>query len=106
MQEHYVATDQQTTEQVEHFRNYHQGKGSLMADWTATWRTWWGSGFHRIPKRANGTVPNIRDLEARIDAALKGPQGREVVREMGEAAARSHIRSVLSSSAPGDQNVH
>ena len=31
----YVANDRQIAEQVEQFRNHHQGKGSRMADWTA-----------------------------------------------------------------------
>ena len=109
VQANYVASDKQIAEQAEYFRNHHQGKGSLMANWTAAWRTWWGNGFHRIPKRANGAASKFEDLETRIDAALRGPQGREWMREMGEAGARSHIRSVLSSSASssaGGQNAN
>ena len=41
MQANYVASDKQIAEQAEYFRNHHQGKGSLMADWTAAWRSWW-----------------------------------------------------------------
>lgn len=29
--------------ELEKFRNYHQGKGSVMADWQAAWRTWVGN---------------------------------------------------------------
>ena len=34
----YAANDRQIAEQVEQFRNHHQGKGSQMVDWTAAWR--------------------------------------------------------------------
>ena len=60
----FVATDQQISIEAEKFGNYHRGKGSSMADWGAAWRTWWGNGFHKLPRRpqeANGlagaTVP-------------------------------------------------
>ena len=53
----YVATERQIAEQAERFRDYHQGKGSLMADWAAAWRTWWGNGFHQIAKRVPPSAP-------------------------------------------------
>jgi hypothetical protein len=49
----WVATDQKITDELERFRNYHFGKGSLMADWDAAWRTWWLNGFHKCPPRLN-----------------------------------------------------
>ena len=53
----YVANDRQIAEQVEQFRNHHQGKGSQMVDWTAAWRAWWGYGYHKHPRRAAGGAP-------------------------------------------------
>ncbi|WP_051657161.1 hypothetical protein [Acidiphilium angustum] len=35
---------------VEQFRNYHAAKGSLMADWSAAWRTWVGNEVRFAPK--------------------------------------------------------
>jgi hypothetical protein len=48
----YEASDWQIQQQGEQFREYHRGKGSLMADWAATWHTWWGNGYHKIPLKA------------------------------------------------------
>jgi hypothetical protein len=47
----FVATDQQILIEADKFRDHHASKGSTMADWPAAWRTWWGNGFHKIPRR-------------------------------------------------------
>jgi hypothetical protein len=65
----YVATDRQIAEQVEKFRNHHQGKGSLMADWTAAWRTWWGYGYHKHPRRGAGAWPAGKDCQLSVRPA-------------------------------------
>jgi hypothetical protein len=68
VQSHYVATDRQIAEQAALFRNYHQGKGSLMADWAAAWRTWWGNGFHKLPRRTQEANGSDLDPRARAEA--------------------------------------
>jgi hypothetical protein len=30
-------------------------KASLMADWSATWRTWWNNEYHKIPRQPAAT---------------------------------------------------
>jgi hypothetical protein len=47
----WCATDAQILKQTYQFRDHHASKGSLMADWDAAWRTWWGNEFHKIPRR-------------------------------------------------------
>lgn len=56
---HYVATDAQVSQEAQKFRDYHVSKGSTMADWPAAWRTWWGNGFHKIPRRM-GAVAELQ----------------------------------------------
>ena len=36
-------TEAEAHEQFKKFRNHHIGKGSVMADWSAAWRTWIGN---------------------------------------------------------------
>lgn len=63
----HAASKGMTTEEIEHeseqFRNHHVGRGSLMADWDAAWRTWVGnvrrySGSARNPGRG-GPADNL-----------------------------------------------
>jgi hypothetical protein len=61
----FIATDEQIATEVGKFRDYHHSKGSLMADWAAAWRTWWGNGFHKIPRR-----PLSNDLVSPPNSAL------------------------------------
>ena len=51
VKEQWTATDQQIRKQAAQFRDFHTGKGSLMADWSAAWRTWWRNEYHKIPRR-------------------------------------------------------
>jgi hypothetical protein len=51
VRENYVASDQQIANEAQKFRDYHVSKGSKMADWRAAWRTWWGNGWHKCPRR-------------------------------------------------------
>ena len=51
VKEGWAATDQQIAAQAEQFGHYHTAKGSLMLDWSAAWRAWWGSGYHKICRR-------------------------------------------------------
>lgn len=57
--------------QVERFRNFHTGKGNLMADWDAAWRTWVGNGFDR-----RGPGPSSRSPQSRADSAIEGMLSR------------------------------
>ncbi|MFZ5751274.1 MAG: hypothetical protein ACOY5U_09425 [Pseudomonadota bacterium] len=55
--------------EAQRFRNHHQSKGNLMADWRAAWRTWVANGIKFAaeaearhasgpnPRRANGRAP-------------------------------------------------
>ena len=66
----FIATDQQISIEAEKFGNYHRGKGSSMADWGAAWRTWWGNGFHKLPRRlqADGAAqPSSLSPQERAD---------------------------------------
>jgi hypothetical protein len=56
----WAASDKQIEIQAHQFRDHHRGKGSLMVDWDAAWRTWWGNGYHKIPRRGGELVPAIR----------------------------------------------
>lgn len=72
VRERWNATDSQLAEQAERFRNYHSAKGSLMKNWDAAWRTWWLSGFHRIPKRAELNDRSVAAAkEAEMDAMFE-----------------------------------
>jgi len=82
----FVASDQQIAEQADQFRDFHIAKGSLMADWPAAWRTWWGNGYHRLPKRGKATPlfdgdverdRRRREDEAELAAMQAGYQRRE-----------------------------
>lgn len=65
VKDHYIANDQHIAQQARKFRDYHTSKGSLMADWPAAWRTWWGNGYHKIALRpkASGALAEINDRE-------------------------------------------
>jgi hypothetical protein len=39
------------------FRNYHQSKGSVFADWLAAWRNWVGNAID-FDRKANQQGPN------------------------------------------------
>ncbi len=54
----WVASEPQIAEQRDQFVDHHRSKGSLMVDWTAAWRTWWRSGYHKIPRRAGSGSPS------------------------------------------------
>jgi hypothetical protein len=47
----FVVTKAQIAHQAEKFRNYHHGRGTEMADWSAAWRTWWLNDYHGFPRR-------------------------------------------------------
>jgi hypothetical protein len=74
-----VASDLQVSIEAQKFRDHHVSKGSTMADWPAAWRTWWGNGFHKIPRRA-GVVQQL---------ALTGPDNGES--EMHAAFERARL---------------
>lgn len=59
VRQRYAARDAQIAEQAEKFRDYHSAKGTVSKDWAASWRTWWGNGFHKIPKRQQPDVPPV-----------------------------------------------
>jgi hypothetical protein len=49
-------TTEETNNEAEQFRNYHQSKGSAFKDWDAAWRTWLGNAkkFARSRPARNG----------------------------------------------------
>jgi len=74
----WAASDHQIAEQAEQFLNYWQGKGETKADWSATWRTWWGNGFHKIPRRtaANDAAgAKSADTGSRLDPDTMSDSG-------------------------------
>lgn len=76
--ENFVASDHQIAIEAQKFRDHHVSKGSKMADWPAAWRTWWGNGFHRIPRRLGSVAPLL-------DAGANATNEREL-QEMFERA--------------------
>jgi len=48
-------------EQWQKFRDYHRAKGSLMADWSAAWRTWLGNMAQFQARSRAGPYPERRD---------------------------------------------
>lgn len=49
------------------FRDYHQGKGTLMADWDAAWRTWIGNA-RQPPKAVHFETPYQRSMREKVAA--------------------------------------
>lgn len=49
------------------FRDYHQGKGTLMADWDAAWRTWIGNA-RQPPKAAHYETAYQRSMREKVAA--------------------------------------
>lgn len=49
------------------FRDYHQGKGTLMADWDAAWRTWIGNA-RQPPKAAHFETAYQRSMREKVAA--------------------------------------
>lgn len=47
----YMASEHQIAFQAEKFRDFHIARGQDSKDWSASWRTWWNNGYHRIPPR-------------------------------------------------------
>ena len=70
----------------EQFRDYHQGKGSLMADWTAAWRTWWGKDYHGHPRRVAGGAPVESSADPRAKAERHAPDQGALVMDTFEPA--------------------
>jgi uncharacterized protein YdaU (DUF1376 family) len=50
------------------FSDYHRGKGSLMADWQAAWRTWIGNA--RPPTSTQTETAYQRSMRERVDQAI------------------------------------
>jgi hypothetical protein len=82
VRDRWAANDRQIGKEAEKFRAHHTGKGSLMVDWVAAWRTWWLSGFHRIPERPQATsttdTPNTKaaELEEQLARRRREEQGQ------------------------------
>lgn len=53
-------------QQFEKFKNFHHGKGNLMASWPSAWRTWVGNGYDVKSGRTPTTMPS------RADSAIEG----------------------------------
>ena len=49
------------------FRDYHQGKGTLMADWDAAWRTWIGNA-RQPPKTTHFETAYQRSMREKVAA--------------------------------------
>lgn len=78
----YAAEASQIEREAQKFRDYHLSRGSLMADWAAAWRTWWGNGYHGIPKRTKTAVAPLLGL---LEPSLLAEQ--DMAREFAEARA-------------------
>ena len=48
-------------QEIEAFKNFHTGKGNLMADWQAAWRTWCGNAKRFL--KASQTLPAWREQQ-------------------------------------------
>ena len=59
--------------ELQKFSDYHKGKGSVMADWQAAWRTWMGnaSQFHPAKTRQTAQAQTIEALTGGL-ASAKG----------------------------------
>lgn len=55
--QNFIAKPAQIEREAQKFRDHHLSKGSLMVDWAAAWRTWWGNEFHKIPRRTMAPAP-------------------------------------------------
>ena len=71
----WVATDRLISAEAQKFRDYHTSKCSLMADWAAAWRTWWGNGYHKIARRPEGRPDAGADLDAALEQARRDREG-------------------------------
>jgi hypothetical protein len=88
-QANYVANPRQILIEAEKFRDYHVSRGTTMADWHAAWRTWWGNGFHKIPRRMSA-VPDLLGKAGAQDAALEDALERR--RRADEEAENANSR--------------
>lgn len=69
------------SEEVRRFVDYHTGKGSLMADWQAAWRTWCDSPYRKPPGQpARGPThrrgPSFAELAEQADSELRARKQR------------------------------
>lgn len=70
-------TDREIDFQFEKFKNHHQSKGNVMADWPAAWRTWVGNGYGpRGPTVPNGGSPRSR-ADSTAEGILAGMEAHE-----------------------------
>lgn len=82
VRERYAATDRQLAREIEKFRTYHIERGSVRKSWPGTWRTWWMTGYHKIPERKDAPTPQlldlVRDEKARELAAMEAQYERDM----------------------------
>jgi hypothetical protein len=73
------------------FANHHRGKGTLMADWHAAWRTWCGNeikfrgkgqanGRRTVHDAANDLLAKISALDEPAPGSLRGGEGEGALR--------------------------
>lgn len=65
--QNFEATRRRVLIEAQKFRDHHMSKGSTMADWPAAWRTWWGNGFHKIPRRLHAQPDMLRQGAANVE---------------------------------------
>lgn len=65
--QNFEATRRRVLIEAQKFRDHHLSKGSTMADWPAAWRTWWGNGFHKIPRRLHAQPDMLRQGAANVE---------------------------------------
>lgn len=58
------------------FRDHHQAKGSLMADWAAAWRTWLGNVHGFQPRAGPATSPKKNPYYAAARQAMEAMNGQ------------------------------
>lgn len=70
-----AATGLSLAVELEKFKNHHNGKGSVMLDWQAAWRTWAGNALTFAPQksRQSSQAKTINDLTGGLASAKDYP---------------------------------
>jgi hypothetical protein len=92
----WVATERQIEDQLAQFRDHHRGKGSLMLDWDAAWRTWWRNGYHKIPRRQSEV-----GLDDEVRAAAASDAGQKMLARFGPDEGMRKIRDHVANKRKG-----
>jgi hypothetical protein len=81
VQRNYEASLDDIAVETQKFRDHHAAHGKTMADWAAAWRTWWGTGFHKIARRTGSADTPLLDAAA-VTAAKEAGERQALARAM------------------------